>query len=291
LRPPGTPGSLRDPFGRVGIPVRRLIREPLLHFVAIGALLFGVYAWINRGAAAPDEIVVSRGQIEALRAQFARTWQRDPTVAELDGLIDGWVRDEILYREGRALGFDADDPVIRRRVAQKVEFLADELTPVAPTDADLQAWLDNHAENYRIEPRFTFQQIYFDPSRRRERLDADVATAQRALTAGRSVSGDATLLPRALENVARAEVVRTFGEDFAAALDDLAIDEWSAPLESGYGVHLVRVTAREDGRAATLEEARAAVERDLLHEQTQQGRQRFYAALLDKYVVRIEADE
>ena len=271
--------------------MQRLIREPLLHFLAIGALLFGVYAWINRGATAPDEIVVSRGQIEALRAQFGRTWQREPTAAELDGLIDGWIRDEVLYREGRALGFDTDDPVIRRRVAQKVEFLADELTPVAPTDADLQAWLDSHAEDYRIEPRFTFEQIYFDPSRRRERLDADVAAARRALSAGRSVSGDATLLPRTLDDAPLADVVRTFGAEFAEALDDLIVDTWSAPIGSGYGVHLVRLTTRDDGRAATLEEARAAVERDLLHEQTQQGRQRFYAALLDKYVVRIETDE
>src|SRR6476660_6416007 len=103
--------------------MRRLIREPLLHFLLLGALLFALYGWIHRAAGSPGEIVVSRGQVDTLRVQFTRTWQREPTPVELQGLIDSWVRDEVLYREGRALGLDGDDPVIRRRVAQKVEFL------------------------------------------------------------------------------------------------------------------------------------------------------------------------
>jgi PPIC-type PPIASE domain len=271
--------------------MRRWLREPLLHFLVLGALLFVAYGWIHRGTGSAGEIVVARAQVESLREQFTRSWQREPTQAELQGLIDGWVRDEALYREGRALGFDIGDPVIRRRVAQKVEFLADELTPTTPTDAELQAWLEQHADNYRIDARYSFEQLYFDPSRRRERLDADLESALRALARGNPVKGDGTMLPSVMTDVPAYEVVRTFGTAFAAALSGLRVGQWSHPVESGYGVHLVRPTARTEGRAATLDEVREAVERDLLHDRTEQGRKRFYAALLDRYEVRVEGDD
>src|SRR5262245_50464444 len=268
--------------------MRRLIREPLLHFLALGALLFALYGWIHRGAAAPGEIVVTRGQVDALRTQFSRTWQREPTQQELQGLIDGWVRDEVLYREGRALGLDGDDPVIRRRVAQKVEFLAEDLTPEQPTDAELQAWLDGYADDYRIEARYWFEQVYFDPTRHTRGFENDIDAARHALAAGKTVSGDGTLLPRSMEGAGQSEVAKTFGTEFAHALDGLEVGEWSAPVESGLGIHLVRLTVRDPSRAARLDEARAAVERDLLHDRTEQGRRKFYAAMLAKYKVRVE---
>jgi hypothetical protein len=271
--------------------MRRWLREPLLHFLVLGALLFVVYGWIHRGTGSPGEIVVARAQIDSLREQFTRSWQREPTQAEMQGLIDGWVRDEALYREGRALGFDVDDPVIRRRVAQKVEFLAGELTPAAPTDAELQAWLEQHAGDYRVDARYSFEQVYFDPSRHRERLTGDLERAERALAKGDAATGDSTMLPSVMADVPAYEVVKTFGSEFAAALAELRVGEWSGPVESGYGVHLVRPTASTEGRAATLDEVREAVERDLLHDRTEQGRKRFYAGLLDKYEIRIEGDD
>ena len=268
--------------------MRRLIREPLLHFLVLGALLFALYGWIHRGAAAPDEIVVSRGQVDSLRAQFERTWQRDPSAVELQGLIDAWVRDEVLYREGRALGLDGDDPVIRRRVAQKVEFLAEGLTPAAPTEAELQTWLDQHADNYRLEARYSFEQLYFDPLRHGERLAADLESARRLLAKGKPATGDATMLPPAMRNASSAEVLGIFGSEFVPQLDHLRVGEWSGPIESGYGVHVVKLTLRTAGRPARLDEVQAAVERDLLHDRTERGRSRFYAGLLGKYKVRVE---
>jgi hypothetical protein len=284
-------GENPPPTPMPGMSMRRLLREPLLHFLALGALLFALYGWINRGNASDDEIVVSRALIDSLRTQFGRAWQREPTPAELQGLIDGWVRDEALYREGRAMGLDDDDPVIRRRVAQKIEFLADGLTPAAPTEQELRAWLDEHADAYRHEARYSFRQLYFDPSRHGARLEGDVLSAQRALAAGKAIAGDATLFPPDMDDATASEVTRTFGTEFSAALGKLPVGEWSDPLPSGFGIHLVRLSAREEGRAATLDEVRAAVERDLLHERTEQGRKRFYAALLSKYEIRIENPE
>lgn len=143
--------------------LRRILREPLLHFLALGALLFAMYGWMNGGGAGADrEIVVTRGQLTSLKAQFERLWQRQPNAQELQGLVDGWVREEVLYREGLAMGLDRDDAVVRRRIAQKLEFLADSEAAGVASDGQLQAWLTQHAADYTVEPIYSLQQLYFD---------------------------------------------------------------------------------------------------------------------------------
>jgi len=272
--------------------MRRLLREPLLHFLVLGALLFVLYGWLNRGRSdAADEIVVTRGQLQSMTAQFTRVWQRPPTPDELNGLVESWLREEIFYRAGLAQGMDRGDPVVRRRIAQKLEFVADGQTPVPPSDAQLQAWLDAHSDKYRVEVRYTMRQIYFDPARRGERLDADLAAAQRALAGGRPAAGDSTLLPQALDSAAASEVVRVFGSDFAQALKTLPVGGWSGPVRSGFGLHLVDLRARDDGRAATLDEVRAAVQRDWLHARTEELKAAYYNKLRANYTVRIEGTE
>jgi hypothetical protein len=179
--------------------MRRILREPLLHFLVLGAVLFGLYGWLNKSVAAPNEIVVSHGQVESLRAQFERTWQRTPTAKELDGLIDNWVREEILYREGLALGLDRDDPVVRRRIAQKVEFLADGDAPNAPSQSELEEWLREHHADYRVDAVYSLRQVYFDPARHPNRLEADLDAARKHLARGDAIAGDITMLPASLD--------------------------------------------------------------------------------------------
>jgi hypothetical protein len=137
-----------------------LLREPLLHFFLGGAVLFGVYGWLQGDRSnSPTEVVVSRGQVQSLQMQFERVWQRPATRDELQGLIDGWVKEEIFYREGIAMALDRDDPVVRRRVGQKLEFILDSATPTAPTDTELQSWLDAHPGDYQTEPTYSLRQV------------------------------------------------------------------------------------------------------------------------------------
>jgi hypothetical protein len=270
--------------------VRRLLHEPLLHFLLLGALLFGLYGWLNSTAQqAPDEIVLTRGQLHSLQAQFRRTWQRPPRPEELQALVDSWVREEIFYREGLAMGLDRDDPVVRRRVAQKLEFIADDSGAAAPTDAELQAWLDAHAERYRVEPRYTLSQLYFDAARHGDRLYAELARARRALDQGRAAEGDATLLPPALQRATATQVQRIFGESFAEALAALPVDSWHGPVRSTFGVHLVRLSASEPARPATLAEARAEAESDFLQHRAARASAARYQALRARYAVRVDA--
>ena len=270
--------------------MRRLLREPLLHFFVLGAVLFGLYTWLHRSLpSAPNEIVVSPGQVASLQAQFQRVWQRPPTAQELQGMVDNWVREEIFYREGLAMGLDRDDPVVRRRISQKMQFIVDSAVPAAPTAKELQAWLDAHPDKYAIEPTYSLRQIYFDPARHKESLDADIATARRALDSGRAVASDSTLLPGTLDAATATEVGRVFGTEFAQALKDLPVGRWQGPVRSGFGMHLVEVRAVGAGRSATLAEVRTAVERDLVQARTQEATDAVYQRLRANYVVRMSA--
>jgi PPIC-type PPIASE domain len=200
-------------------------------------------------------------------------WQRSTTPEELQGLIDHWVREEIFYREGVLMGLDRDDPVVRRRIAQKIEFIVDGAAPAAPNEEDLQSWLDSHADKYAVQARYSLRQIYFDPARHGDGLDRAMASARTSLEKGNMSVGDSTMLPASLSGAAD-EVSRVFGDDFAAALQTLPVRGWQGPVRSGFGLHLVELLAREEGRKAKLEEVREAVERDLLHARTEEAGRR-----------------
>ena len=205
------------------------------------------------------------------------------------------MREEVLYREGLALGLDRDDPVIRRRVGQKIEFIADGAAPEAPSDAELEAWLAAHLADYAVEPRYGLRQVYFDPGRRGASLEADLAAAREALVAGAdpeaAALGDATLLPATLEGASTSAVARVFGPDFAEALAALPVGSWQGPVRSGYGLHLVQLTGRAELRAPSLDEVRPQVERDFLHARSIEAGQAFYEKLRARYRIRIDTPE
>jgi len=269
--------------------VTRLLREPLLHFFLGGAVLFGVYGWAQGDRSnLPTEVVVSRGQVQSLQMQFERVWQRPATRDELQGLIDGWVKEEIFYREGIAMALDRDDPVVRRRVGQKLEFILDSATPTAPTDTELQSWLDAHPGDYQTEPTYSLRQVFFNPARHGDALGADIAAARRALERGKAIEGDTTLLPPEMNAARATEVARVFGNEFVEGLATTAIGGWHGPMRSTFGVHLVELSERRDGGRATLHDVRAQVERDLLHARTEDAKAAVYERLRANYRVRID---
>jgi hypothetical protein len=203
-------------------------------------------------------------------------------------LIDGWVKEEIFYREGVAMALDRDDPVVRRRVGQKLEFILDSAAPAAATDAELQAWLDAHPDDYLIEPTYSLRQVFFAPARHGDKLGAEIAAARRALESGKAIAGDTTLLPHEMNAARATEVARVFGNEFLEGLGTTAIGGWHGPMPSDFGVHLVEVSERRDGGRAKLNDVRAQVERDLLHARTEDAKAAVYARLRANYSVRID---
>lgn len=251
----------------------RLFREPVLQFLAIGLLLFLLYGLVSGGKWQGERrIVVNDATVAAISERFQGLWQRPPTSEELKGLVDSYISDEVRYREGIALGLDKDDPVVRRRVLQKLDvIIEDSNRRSAPTDAQLQAYLKAHADRYALPGRVGFDQVLFDPSRHGAALQAQVSAALARLRAGAAATGigDPSLLPGHVDEVPVDQVARDFGEEFTTAVVKLPVGTWQGPVRSAFGLHLVRVVAHSSGRPATLAETRAALEQDYETDQRQ----------------------
>ena len=275
--------------------MKKLLHEPLVHFLLLGLLVFAGFRFTSRNEAGePGKIVVTQAQVESLVTGFTRTWQRPPTNLELEGLIREYIREEVCTREALALGLDKDDSVIRRRLRQKLEFISDSVASQAdPTEEQLQQYLQAHANSFRGERQFTFSQVYLDPQKHGENLSRDInqLLAQLRLAGSRpdlSKLGDSLLLEQSFEAVSVGEVSKQFGEKFAANLVELPVGEWSGPIESGYGLHLVIVTNRKDGSLPALADVRETVKRDWVNAQRSETNEKFYQALLKRYTVTIE---
>jgi hypothetical protein len=273
----------------------RLLREPLVHFLLLGAALFLLFAMVGDSDGAPtDRIVISNGRIEQLTEIFMRTWQRPPTEEELAGLIENHIRDEVYYREALAMGLDRDDTIVRRRLRQKLEFLTDDLvTAVDPTPEELETYFDEYADAFRLPARVSFQQIYFNPDRRGEQTVADAESLLARLAAADSVVdpaalGDPLLLPGDLTLASEAEVAQRFGRDFAVAVAELPVGRWSGPVESGFGQHLVLIGQRQPGSLPPLVEVRESVEREWRNARHEEATETFYGRLRERYDISIE---
>lgn len=272
----------------------KLFREPLLHFLALGALIFLLYGAVAGQDIAENEIFISRGQQENLINTFTRTWQRPPTPLEYQGLLRDYIRQEIAYRQSREMGLDEDDIVIRRRLRQKMEMLAEDVAGlVPPTDEELQAYLDANAADFAIEPRLSVRQVYFSADRRGDQARRDALLALEALPAtadnGASVGpGDPLPLPEVLEGSSPSGLARLFGEAFAASLEEVEPGHWQGPVESGFGWHLVYVYDVEPGRQASLGEVRDAVELEVKNLRRKESVDLLYERMAENYRIDIE---
>ncbi len=220
----------------------RLLREPLLHFLLIGGMLFALFAWVNDApvAEAPDQILVTTADAGRLAEQFQAVWRRPPTLDELTALLDDHVQEEVYVREAMALGLDRDDAVIRQRLRQKMMFLTQSaVEALEPDDDELRAYFTANAERFTPAPRLAFRQVFLG-----EAGDASKAEALlQRLRSGADPSdlGQPTLLPQAMPLAAPPTVDGTFGPGFFAAVAALPTDAWAGPIDSSFGSHLVRI--------------------------------------------------
>jgi PPIC-type PPIASE domain len=269
----------------------RWLREPLLHFLLLGALLFVIYGRVAPADKAGQRIVVSTALIVDLARQYRTTWMRPPTKQELDGLVEAYVRDEILYREGLVLGLDRDDVVIKRRVRQKLEVMAEEqLAREVPSDAELSAYLSKNAARFTHPAVLSFEQILFANSASVAQVEKVVADARKALARGLNAKnlGKQSMLPQRQEQASLDQVARDFGKAFAEQLMSAPLNQWSGPVISGVGTHLVRVTERLPANLPPLEAVRTQVAREWENEQRERSRTENYRQLHSRYQVVIE---
>ena len=274
--------------------IARLLREPLLQFLALGALLFALYGLAGkRGAEASEKIVVSASRVANLADGFVRTWRRLPNEQELQGLIEDYIRDEVFYREGRAAGLDRDDVIIRRRVRQKMEFLTDEMSVPEPSDAQLAAYLASNPERFRAEDQITFQQVFLSATRRANTIDSDskqladiLARADGVVDA--TALGDAFLLGEEFRSVSPSKITGIFGESFAKQIAVMEKGRWQGPISSGFGQHFVFISERFPGKLPPLDAIRPAVQREWANARRLEAEHKLYASLRGRYEIVIE---
>jgi len=276
--------------------MHRWLKEPLFHFLLIGTGIFMLYGWqTDDDVLLPDQIVFTEAHIDRLISLWERKWQRLPTQQELQSLIEQQVREEVLYREALAMGLDKDDQVVRRRMSQKMEFISNDLASlVEPDDAQLQTYLDEHPDKFAIPGRISYSQVYLNASQRGEQVYADAEKllaelSQSTVDVDISMAADSFMGGYSFNDETDFGVARLFGRVFADTLFKLPVGEWTGPVESGYGLHLVRVDSRTDSRAPALEQVRDKVRFEWLAEQQRKTNDLLYSELRKRYDITIEA--
>ncbi|MXO91697.1 peptidyl-prolyl cis-trans isomerase [Pontixanthobacter aquaemixtae] len=262
------------------------LREPLVQFLIAGAALFVFFAWKGEPVdPASRTIEISLEDRARLSLQWERTMQRPPTDAELDRLTETWLREEILYREALRLGLDRDDAVVRKRLANKMNFLASSMVETAqPSDETLSTWLADNPQRFADDTTYSFDQLYFA-----EKDDAEAALAKISSADNWKGLGEAISLPPASDNLPSRQVEGHFGSAF---LDNLRSIEtpgaWSGPVVSGFGWHLIRLRARNVGKVPPLEDIRQRVENDWRTQTLETRQDEAYQLLRDAYEVSVE---
>ncbi len=276
----------------------KVLREPLFHFLVLGAALFLVHAVASDvfSTAASRRIGITEAEIELIAAGFGRRWQRPPTADELRALVDARVREEVLYRAALAVGLDQNDVVVRRRMVQKMELLSEDLATLAdPTDPELQAFFQERLEEYRVPPRISFSHVYFNTDRRGAAAEED---ARRALADLRAATppprraperGDRFMLQHDYALRSPLEVQQAFGARFAQTLFELE-PGWHGPVVSGYGIHLVYIGERVEGRIPEYEEVRDRLVMDYNRMRRDRANELLYEGLVGGYEVEIDEE-
>lgn len=273
--------------------LQRLLREPLLHFMAIAAVLFAVNAALNPAVLRPsgNGIVVTEGRIRQLAESFQLVSGRMPDVRELEALVEDFVIEEAAYREALAMGLDVDDTVVRRRLRQKLEFLLEDVSAIEePTETELTEFMETHAERYATPRRVAIRQVLASADRRGDAAPADAAAMLARLRSGASPEtlGDASLLPAAAPLTSREGLASIYGDAFADAAFSSQDEGWFGPVASPFGYHVVQITGRSELQTPSLETVGERVRADWVDMRRQSIREEQRKRLLGRYDVRIE---
>ena len=285
--PPSHTASEGAPADRIP----RWLRDPLVAFVLLGIGVFALDGWLAGGETARPVIEITPAEVERLRARWIAQWGREPTGDELQTLVDEAVDEEILYREAQRLGLDRDDAIVRRRLAQKLTFILEDAGAAGPpSQAEVEAYYARHAERYRRPGRTTFDHVFLSGDGRTDPA-GDAAVLLGELRGvdddGWQRLGDPFMLARSYADRSDQEIAGLFGRVFTEAVAELPVGGWNGPVESTYGVHLVRVNGRTPSRAPALAEVRDRVTADLREDRRRERSVAAYQELRDEYEVRL----
>ncbi len=270
----------------------RLVKEPLIQFLLIGACIYGTYALYDApdGNLADRTIFVDEARIAGFISQWEARWNRPPTRQELDGVISAFVRENILSRQALAMGLGADDPIVRRRLAQKLEFLTSDIALFRePAAGELEQYFRNHQDSYRDPDRITFSHVFIDPDLRDESTLDDAAELLARLQAAGEPDpatldvGDRFMLQSYYPEATELDIRRQLGSGFSVTVMQLVPGQWHGPVLSGYGTHLVYVYAVQDAPPPLFADVQQAVLANWQTKQQEAFNAEFFEGLKSRY--------
>ena len=275
------------------VSIKNLGREPLVHFLLIGAALFLFYGLVDeRGYEAQNRIVVNDVQVGQLVANFKRSWMRPPTQDELSALVENHVRDEVFYREALAMGLDQNDMIVRQRLRVKLEFILEDLSSKNATDEVLAVYLKQHPDKFRTEAQLSFRQVFLDSGKRKDlAADAKILLAELNKGSAPESLGDSSMLPGEFGLASQSDIAHSFGERFSAQVITLKPGDWTGPIYSPFGGHLLKISERVDAHLPELADIRALVEREYFTQQAKEQKELVYQKLRQGYEVILEPAE
>ncbi len=273
--------------------MKKVFKEPLVIFLLLGGAIFVLFQQVSNDYQPDnDEILVTAGHVQSLSLNYEKVWQRSPNAKELEALIQNYIREEIFYREALAFGLDKDDSIVRRRLQQKMEFISEDLASLdKPEEQELQDYLVANKDNYRQPSQYSFRQIYINTSKRGDSAQSDAVALLAKLKEQDSNAkslGDPLMIKHQFNLETEREIERVLGAQFLLSLSDMPTGSWQGPIRSGFGLHLVRVDERINGRAANLSEVRDQVVRDWGVTKRKQANEMFYENLRKRYKVKVE---
>ena len=278
--------------------MKKILREPLIYFFVLGFVVFGLHSFLNSEKQVRDEdpftVEVASTDIEWIRSSWEARMKRQPTQQELQGLIDRYIRDEILFREAMAMDLDDRDLVIQRRLVQKLTFVFEDLAEtVEPADDELKSYLQENQDRYRIPEMISFSQVYFNPDKRKdatkeaEKLLASLKSAQSAPEEAVSL-GDTIMIDTTFRKKSPNEVARILGKQFADELFSASEMGWQGPITSTFGQHLVFIEERIASKMPEFANLREDVKNDFMYNRKKEVIDSAYNAAKSRYTILLE---
>jgi hypothetical protein len=272
--------------------MKKLYKEPLFHFLVVGVMIFVLFSVVNKEESDVSEnrIVITTAEIERLSDNWSKRWRRPPTEIELKGLVDSYIKEEVYYREALALGLDQNDTILRRRLMQKMEFLSNDLAELdAPDESALNKYFLDNQDKYKLPAQASFTHVYFSLDKRGAKAVEDAKSVLSELNALRAPErGDSFMLQYDFTQETPFEVERLFGRVFAEELFELETNTWLGPVESSYGLHLVRISEKIDARMPELASVVDKVRTDWMFEHRQKMNREIYERFKERYEIVIQ---
>lgn len=273
------------------IDIANFFKEPVVLFLLIGFAFYIIYTSISHYIDKSDRtIVISQEQVQLLHQNFQRTWNRPPTDDEMQAQITSLIKDEVFFREAVAMGLDKSDPAVKRRLRQLIELMMDDYATVYPSEDQLREYLEEHKEEFREDPRISFEQRYF-PMEQKQEAEEILSKLKLNQPLGSSSDYSLSMLPNGFSDEPKHIVKRTFGEQFTDELFKLNTNTWEGPVASAYGWHLVFISKLDSGYVPDLDQIWDVVEREWSVEQRSAKKEEQFQLMKSNYIVQFEENE